>query len=129
MATDAARPYARSMRLFGKDVEVVKGITSVALPGHTPGHTGFIITSGEESLLIWGDIVHSAALQFAHPEWAIAFDVDQTQAIATRKAIFDRAAADKLLVTGMHLDFPGFGHVAQAGSAYGFMPAFWRLDQ
>jgi glyoxylase-like metal-dependent hydrolase (beta-lactamase superfamily II) len=129
MATDAARPYAKSMRLFGKDEEVVKGITTVALPGHTPGHTGFIITSGRESLLIWGDIVHSAALQFAHPEWAIAFDVDQTQAIATRKAIFDRAAADKLLVTGMHLDFPGFGHVVQASSAYDFTPASWRLDQ
>jgi glyoxylase-like metal-dependent hydrolase (beta-lactamase superfamily II) len=129
IATDAAKPYHKSLRLFGKDEEIVQGITSVALPGHTPGHTGFIIASGKESLLIWGDIVHSAALQFAHPEWAIAFDVDQTQAIATRKAIFDRAAADKLLVAGMHLDFPGFGHVVQAGSAYDFTPAFWRLDQ
>jgi glyoxylase-like metal-dependent hydrolase (beta-lactamase superfamily II) len=129
IATDAAKPYQKSLRLLGKDAEVVKGITSVALPGHTPGHTGFIIASGKESLLIWGDIVHSAALQFAHPEWAIAFDIDQTQAIATRKAIFDRAAADKHLVSGMHLDFPGFGHVVEDGSAYGFTPAFWRLDQ
>lgn len=129
MATDAAEPYAKSLRLFGKDAEVVKGITSVALPGHTPGHSGFLIASGKESLLIWGDIVHSAALQFAHPEWAIAFDTDQAQAIATRKAIFDRASADKLLIAGMHLDFPAFGHVTRTGSAYGFAQAPWRLDQ
>lgn len=129
MATDAAQPYAKSLRLFGKNEEVVKGITSVALPGHTPGHSGFIIASGKESLLIWGDIVHSAALQFAHPEWAIAFDTDQTQATAMRKAIFDRAAADRLLVAGMHLDFPAFGHVTRSGSAFDFTPASWRLDQ
>jgi glyoxylase-like metal-dependent hydrolase (beta-lactamase superfamily II) len=128
-ATDAGKAYGKSLRLFGRDGEVVKGITSLGLPGHTPGHTGFIVTSGNDSLLVWGDIVHAPAAQFAHPEWAIAFDVDQAQAIASRRAILDRAAADRLLVTGMHLDFPGFGHVTRAGPAYGFTPAFWRLDQ
>jgi glyoxylase-like metal-dependent hydrolase (beta-lactamase superfamily II) len=128
-ATDAGKAYGKAMRHFGKDGEIVPGITSVALPGHTPGHSGFILASGNESLLIWGDIVHSPALQFTHPEWSIAFDVDQAQAAATRKAIFDRAAADKLLVAGMHLDFPGFGHVARDGNAYDFIPAPWRLDQ
>ena len=73
--------------------------------------------------------MHSPALQFSHPEWAISFDVDQTQGTTSRKAIFDRAAADKLLIAGMHLDFPAFGHVTRAGSAYDFTPAFWRLDQ
>lgn len=129
IATDAGKAYGKALRLFGKDGEVVKGISSVALPGHTPGHSGFIISSGKESLLIWGDIVHAPALQFTHPEWAIAFDVDQAQAITTRKAIFDRAAADKLLVAGMHLDFPAFGHLARSGKAYDFAPAPWRLDQ
>ena len=129
IATDAGKAYDKSRRLFGKDGDIMKGITSVALPGHTPGHTGFIVTSGNESLLIWGDIVHSPALQFTHPEWAIAFDADQDQAIATRKAIFDRAAADKLIVAGMHLDFPAFGHVTRSGTAYDFTPALWRLDQ
>ncbi|WP_119271930.1 MBL fold metallo-hydrolase [Taklimakanibacter deserti] len=128
-ATDAGKAYGKAMRLFGKDGEIVPGITSVGLPGHTPGHTGFIVASGNESLLIWGDIVHSPALQFTHPEWSITFDVDQAQAAATRKTIFDRAAADKLLVAGMHLDFPGFGHVARGASAYDFIPAPWRLDQ
>lgn len=129
IATDAGKAYGKALRLFGRDGEVVKGVTALALPGHTPGHTGFLVTSGGESLLIWGDIVHAPALQFAHPEWAIAFDTDQAQAITTRKAILDRAAADKLLVAGMHLDFPAFGHVARGGNAYDFVPATWRLDQ
>jgi glyoxylase-like metal-dependent hydrolase (beta-lactamase superfamily II) len=129
IATAAGKAYGKAFRRFGKDGEVVKGITALALPGHTPGHTGFLVGSGKDSLLIWGDIVHAPALQFTHPEWAIAFDVDKAQAVATRKAILDRAAADRLLIAGMHLDFPSFGHVARNSNAYGFVPASWRLDQ
>ena len=129
MAQGAAKPYAKVTRTFGKDGEIAKGITSLALPGHTPGHTGYMISSGADSLLIWGDIVHSPSLQFAHPEWGIGFDNDQAQAMATRKAIFDRASADKILVAGMHHDFPAFGHVAKDGAGFRFTPAYWRLDQ
>lgn len=129
IATDAARPYGKALQLFGGDKELVTGITPVALPGHTPGHTGFLIASGKESLLIWGDIVHSAALQFPHPEWSIALDVDQQQAAKTRRAIFERTASDRTLVAGMHLDFPGLGHVTRNGTTFGFAPASWRLDQ
>jgi glyoxylase-like metal-dependent hydrolase (beta-lactamase superfamily II) len=105
--------------------EPVPGITVVPAPGHTPGHTGWLIASGGDSLLIWGDIVHLPGLQFAHPEAGMAFDVDGAQAIATRKRIMDMAATDRLRVTGMHLDFPGFGHVVRAGGAYAFVPEPW----
>ena len=129
MAQGAAAPYAKVTRTFAKDGEVTKGITSLALPGHTPGHTGYMISSGADSLLIWGDIVHAPALQFARPDWAIGFDNDPAQGIVTRKAIFDRVSADKILVAGMHLDFPAFGHVSKDGGGYKFTPAYWRLDQ
>ena len=75
--------------------------------------------------MIWGDIVHNASLQFPHPEWAITFDTDQDLAIATRKKVFDMAAADTLAVAGAHLPFPGIGHVIKSGSAYGYVPVFW----
>ena len=129
IARAGVAPYAKATRMFGKDGEVFKGITSLALPGHTPGHTGYAISSGADTLLIWGDIVHSPSLQFPKPEAAIGFDTDKAQAVVTRKAIFDRAASDKMLVAGMHLDFPGFGHVAKEGAGYKFVPAYWRLDQ
>ena len=105
--------------------EVVPGIVAISAPGHTPGHTMFRVTSGKDSLLIWGDIIHSAALQFAHPDWAIAFDTDPDTGTATRRRVFDMAATDHLTVAGAHIAFPGIGNVAKAGAGYHFAPAFW----
>jgi glyoxylase-like metal-dependent hydrolase (beta-lactamase superfamily II) len=83
------------------------------------------VSSGPDTLLIWGDVVHTPALQFARPEWAIGFDVDQGQAVETRRRVFDQAAADRTLVAGMHISFPGIGHVAREAQGYRFVPAFW----
>jgi glyoxylase-like metal-dependent hydrolase (beta-lactamase superfamily II) len=105
--------------------ETVAGVTAVPAPGHTPGHTGWLVASGGDALLIWGDIVHLPGIQFAHPEAGMAFDVDGAQASATRRRIMDMATTDRLRVTGMHLDFPGFGHVVRAGGAYAFVPEPW----
>jgi glyoxylase-like metal-dependent hydrolase (beta-lactamase superfamily II) len=105
--------------------EVVPGITAVPEPGHTPGHTGWLIASGGDSLLIWGDIVHMPGVQFPRPEVGMGFDIDGAQAIATRRRIMDMAAADRLRVAGMHLDFPAFGHLVRAASGYAFVPEIW----
>ena len=107
------------------DGEVLPGITAVPEPGHTPGHTGWLIASGGDSLLIWGDIVHMPGVQFSRPEVGMGFDVDGAQAIATRRRIMDMAATDRLRVAGMHLDFPAFGHVVRAGPGYAFVPEVW----
>lgn len=106
--------------------EVVPGVSVVPEPGHTPGHCGWLISSGGDQLLIWGDIVHMPGVQFARPDAGMAFDVDAAQARATRQRIFDMAATDRLRVAGMHLDFPAFGHVARAGEGYAFIPEVWQ---
>jgi glyoxylase-like metal-dependent hydrolase (beta-lactamase superfamily II) len=126
-AQAAVKPYASANRVrrIGAGTAVVPGIRAEAAPGHTPGHTMFRITSGSETLLVWGDIVHTPALQFARPEWTIGFDTDQTKAIETRRRVFDQAAADRTLVAGMHIPFPGLGYVAREGQGYGFVPSFW----
>jgi glyoxylase-like metal-dependent hydrolase (beta-lactamase superfamily II) len=105
--------------------EVLPGITTVPAPGHTPGHTGWLVASGNETLLIWGDVVHMPGVQFARPGAGMGFDIDGAQAIATRQRIMDMVATDRLLVAGMHLDFPTFGHVARAGEGYAFIPEVW----
>jgi glyoxylase-like metal-dependent hydrolase (beta-lactamase superfamily II) len=125
-AQAALKAYDGRLRRIGKDGEATKGITAMHLPGHTPGHTGFVVASGNASLLIWGDIVHSATLQFAKPDWAIAFDVDQDTAIATRRRVLDMTATDRLRIAGMHLPFPGVGHVAKAGDGYAFVREDWQ---
>lgn len=126
-AQSAGTPYAKRVRPIGDDEEVVPGIRSLALPGHTPGHTGFLIASGADTLLVWGDIVHSAMLQFPHPDWAIAFDISPELAVATRRRAFDMAASDRLMIAGMHVPFPGIGHVVRDGK-FEFVPASWNYE-
>jgi len=124
LARASMRAYGNRMREI-TDGEVLRDVTAVPEPGHTPGHTGWLISSGGDSLLIWGDIVHMPGVQFARPEAGMGFDVDTAQAIATRARIFDMAATDRLRVSGMHLDFPAFGHVTRDGGGYTFVPEVW----
>ncbi|MEO8530704.1 MAG: MBL fold metallo-hydrolase [Deltaproteobacteria bacterium] len=116
-------PYDAQKRLIAPGIEIAPGVETVALPGHTPGHMGVRVTSGSESLLIWGDVVHAVALQFAQPLWAVAFDADQALAAKTRAQALDMAASDGTLIAGMHLDFPGFGYVERHGEGYRFIAA------
>lgn len=124
MARDAAAPYVQAgkWKTFGSDREIVPGIASVAARGHTPGHSAYLLNSGAQQLLIWGDLVHNHAVQFARPHVAIEFDIDKKQAVLARKALFARAAREKLLVGGMHLPFPGVGHVRAEGKGYAWVP-------
>lgn len=124
MARAAVAPYAAAGKLkpYQPGDSLVPGVESVAAYGHTPGHSGYLFTSGERSILMWGDVVHSHAVQFARPEVVIEFDVDKAQAIATRKKIFADAAAQKLWVAGAHLPFPGIGHVRTEGKGYAWVP-------
>jgi glyoxylase-like metal-dependent hydrolase (beta-lactamase superfamily II) len=66
-AAVATAPYRHRMRTV-REGEAMAGVAAVALPGHTPGHTGWMIASGKESLLIWGDLVHLASVQVARPD-------------------------------------------------------------
>ena len=76
-------PYRDRIRRI-KDGEVLPGITAMLRPGHTPGHTNWLIQSGGERLLIWGDIVHLAAVQLARPDARLIYDVDTDLAARTR---------------------------------------------
>ena len=130
---DAARalvaPYAKDRKMIAMaETEIAPGVTAVPLPGHTPGHAGVLLESDGEQLLIWGDIVHAPGYQFAHPEWSIVFDADPAQAQKVRRAMLDRASADRLMVAGMHLDFPALGHVERQAGTYRYIPAPMRYD-
>ena len=115
-------PYRDRIRRI-KDGEVLPGITAMLRPGHTPGHTNWLIQSGSERLLIWGDIVHLAAVQLARPEARLIYDVDTDLAARTRAEVLDWAAREKLVVAGAHLGFPGFGRVTRSGDHFGIQTA------
>jgi glyoxylase-like metal-dependent hydrolase (beta-lactamase superfamily II) len=123
-ARDQAAPYRDRLRLH-KGGEVFPGVAAMPFPGHTPGHSGYMVASGNDSLLIWGDIVHVPEIQVPRPEVTMAFDVDPAQAEATRRRVFDMVWTDKQAFTGMHLHFPGFAHLIRRHGGYAVLPEAW----
>jgi len=127
IAQDAAASYiaAGKWKPYEGMDEIVSGIAPYAIPGHTPGHTGYMISSKGQSLLVWGDVAHVTAVQLPHPEIAIAFDSDSAAAIKTREDLLAKLAADKTMIATAHMLFPGLGRVRKAdtGAGYDWVPA------
>jgi glyoxylase-like metal-dependent hydrolase (beta-lactamase superfamily II) len=117
-------PYKNRTRLF-RQGEVFPGVTAVPSHGHTPGHTAYLIASGNDQLMIWGDTVHVPEVQTAFPEAGMAFDTDLAAAAVSRKRMFDRVSADRVLIAGMHLHFPAFSRLARRGEAYALYNEAW----
>jgi glyoxylase-like metal-dependent hydrolase (beta-lactamase superfamily II) len=124
MAQGSAAPYRSRLEAFTTG-EVFPGVTAVPLPGHTPGHSGFLLSSNGESLLIWGDVFHVPEVQARYPAATIGFDVNPAQAADTRMQTLDRVATDRTAIAGMHLHFPTFSHVAKAAEGYALIPEAW----
>jgi glyoxylase-like metal-dependent hydrolase (beta-lactamase superfamily II) len=112
-------PYRERIRRI-KDGEVLPGITAMLRPGHTPGHTNWLVQSGNDRLLLWGDIIHLAAVQLARPDATLVFDVAPDTARATREQVLDWVERERLCVAGAHLPFPGFGRIERSGTAYSY---------
>lgn len=123
---EQVEPYRKRWRLFGKESEVFPGVTAIPATGHTPGHSAYLVQSGGDRLLIWGDTVHIPEVQVPRPEVTMTVDSDIVAAAASRRRIFDMCATERLLVTGMHLHFPGFAHLARRRSTYELVPEAWQ---
>ena len=108
------------------DKEVAPGITSVAAPGHTPGHTAFVVASGSSRILIQSDVTNIPEFFLRNPDWHVVYDVDPEQAQATRHKFYDMASAEKALVVGFHFTFPSMGHVEKDGTKYRLVPIAWN---
>jgi len=102
--------------------EVAPGIQMIAAPGHTPGHSVFLVTSGNEQLMVSADTMYVPALLAPHPEWQGSYDQDGPMAIATRHKLIDRVIADNIKICGSHFPFPGSGTFVKDGNAYAFTP-------
>lgn len=98
----------------------LRGVTAINAPGHSPGHMAFLV---EGRLLIWGDLIHHAAVQFPRPEVTWAFDDAPDQARASRLALMRQAVEEGWLVAGAHMPYPGIGHITREDDGYRFHPA------
>ena len=117
-------PYikAKKVKTFSGTTELFPGIRTVPAHGHTPGHTAYMVESKGRRLLLWGDIVHCAEVQFPHPKVTISFDSDPARAAKTRLKLMAQAATQGYLVGGAHLSFPGLGHIRAEGHGYRWIP-------
>jgi len=106
--------------------EVAPGITAIAAPGHTPGHTAFAVASGSSRMLVQSDITNIPEFFLRNPDWHVAYDFEPELAAQTRHKFYDMAASEKMLVTGFHFSFPSAGHVEKdGGTRYRLIPIAW----
>ena len=119
-------PIAGEVEKYSGEKEILPGLTAIPAPGHTPGHTAFVVASGDQRLLLWSDTTNKPELFVRNPGWHAVFDMDPAQAEATRRRMLDMAAAEKMQVAGYHFPFPATGFIAREGGSYAFAPAFWR---
>lgn len=118
---DALLP-SRDRIIFLKDGhDVVPGLQALATPGHTVGHTSFVISSQNSSILYSGDLAHQPALQMENPRAEFSRDTDPLQGVAARLRVFDMVASGKIPIVAYHFPWPGIGHVAKSGGNYRYV--------
>ena len=110
---------------YDADKEVAPGITSIFTPGHTPGHMSFAVASGSKRTLVQSDVSNIPSMFLTHPDWQVIFDNEPDVAIATRRKVYDMAAAEKMTVVGYHFPYPCVGHVEKDGAGYRLVPVAW----
>ena len=128
-AMSSLKPYASAgkFKTFAGNTELAPGIKAVASSGHTVGHTSYVVESKGQKLVLWGDLIHVAAVQFADPSVVIKFDTDVKTAAQERKRDFADAAKKGYWVAAAHLSFPGIGHLRANSGGYIWVPANYSL--
>jgi glyoxylase-like metal-dependent hydrolase (beta-lactamase superfamily II) len=118
-------PIAKDVKQFTWDKEVVPGLTAVAAPGHTPGHTAFMISSGNNKLMFLADLTNHPALFVRNPNWSAVFDMDGDLARQNRRKLLDMVSAERAQVAFYHAPFPATGFIAKDGNGFAFVPVQW----
>ncbi|MBV9347812.1 MAG: MBL fold metallo-hydrolase [Pseudolabrys sp.] len=108
----------KRVRTYDWDKEVAPGITAIATPGHTLGHTSFVVSSGSSKVFVQSDVTNLPALFVRNPGWHANFDQVPDMAETTRRKTYDMLVAEKLMVQAFHYPFPSLAYVEKAGSGY-----------
>ena len=114
-------PLRDRMRFFRDNEEFLPGVRAIAAPGHTPGHTMFLISSAGEELCVLCDVTFHDPLSYAFPESESAYDYDKVRGVRTRTEKLTWLAQSRLRVISYHAPWPGLGHVARAGGAFRYV--------
>ncbi|AHK47346.1 metallo-beta-lactamase superfamily protein (plasmid) [Ensifer adhaerens OV14] len=102
--------------------EILPGIKAMATPGHTAGHSSFVL-EGNTPLVITVDAIASEIVSVEHPDWSFGFDMDVARARETRLALLERIAAKRAKLIGFHWTYPGVGEITRSETGFAFIPA------
>jgi glyoxylase-like metal-dependent hydrolase (beta-lactamase superfamily II) len=125
MVAGRFKPYEGRVRQVAPNADLGGGIVGIPTHGHTPGHTCWGIQNGGASVIVLGDVTNHPVFNLQNPDWRIIFDMDADAAATTRRAFFDRAAADKTPIIGYHWPFPAVARVRTAGQGFALAPIQW----
>ena len=104
---------------FAPGAELVKGVVkAVDIKGHTPGHSGYKISSGPDSLLYVGDTMHHYVISVQKADWPMGFDSDQATGAKSRAALIAESAASGQRIYAVHFPFPGLGKFEKQGDGF-----------
>jgi glyoxylase-like metal-dependent hydrolase (beta-lactamase superfamily II) len=106
--------------------EFLPGVQAMAAPGHTVGHTIYVITSQGKTICNVGDTAHHHVLATERPRLEFTYDTDGKQAVATRLRVFDMLAAQRVPFITYHFPWPGIGYLGKQGDAYRYFPALMQ---
>ena len=113
--------------LIAEGAEVAPGCTAEAMFGHTPGHMGYRLSSGDRQAMLTADMTNHYVWSLAHPDWEVRFDMDKEAAAATRRRVLDMVATDRIPMIGYHMPFPAVGYVEEAGDGFRWVPESYQL--
>jgi glyoxylase-like metal-dependent hydrolase (beta-lactamase superfamily II) len=119
-------PFRDRILFYNDGKEVIPGVQAMHTPGHTVGHTCFVISSGNKSLYFAGDLVHHALI-VERPRMEDVFDTDRKLAIETRVKQMDMLSSERMLTVVYHMPWPGIGHFAKRGDGFHFEPEYLNV--
>jgi glyoxylase-like metal-dependent hydrolase (beta-lactamase superfamily II) len=125
-ARDVFDAIGRKVTPYEAGKELAPGITAVATPGHTPGHSSHIIASGNSKVYVQADVTHVPWVNARHPDWHVFYDQDAAMAEATRRKVYDMLVAERMMVQGFHYPFPSLAYVDKAGDGYREVMVAWK---
>lgn len=115
-------PLRDRMHFIKDGEEFLPGVTALAAPGHTVGHTIFMINNGGQQLCYIGDLAHHPVLLLERPLTQFAYDTDPAQSAQSRIRMLSMLAANRIPLLAYHFAWPGIGHVAKAGDGFRYVP-------
>ncbi|MEM7711559.1 MAG: MBL fold metallo-hydrolase [Pseudomonadota bacterium] len=125
--TAMVAPLAERFAFVEPDAEIAPGVTAVNMFGHTPGHMGYRLDSGDRSLLLTADMANHYVWSLAHPDWEVSFDMDKAAATETRRSVLGMVAAERMPMLGYHMPFPAMGYVEADGNGFRWIPESYQL--